>query len=64
MASVNIGESSRSLSERVLEHVRGAKALDKENFIAKPWALQHMDRANPPRIRLNQLSRSKMLSPG
>ena len=46
-----IGESGRTLAERSLEHVRGAKSFDKDNFIIKHWVLHHSDSTERPRIR-------------
>ena len=50
-AGVYVGESSRTLAERVREHVNGAKNLEYDNFITKHWALQHSDLKEPPKIK-------------
>ena len=47
-AGVYIGETSRSMAERALEHVKGAKNLDKESFITKHWVLEHKELDAPP----------------
>ena len=60
---VYVGESSRTLSERALEHVGGAKSLDPDNFIVKHWILKHSNLDNPPRIKFKPIkSHSDALS--
>ena len=46
-----IGETSRTLAERSVEHVSAASKLDADNFIVKHWVSQHRDSIKPPRIR-------------
>ena len=48
---VYIGETSRTLIERAVEHVKGANDLDVENFITKHWALRHSELNCCPRMR-------------
>ena len=46
-----VGESSRTLAERSLEHCRGAGSLDPDSFIVKHWVLQHANLERAPRIQ-------------
>ena len=46
-----IGESGRTLAERSIEHVRGAKSFDCDNFIVKHWVLHHSELAERPRFK-------------
>ena len=46
-----IGETSRSLFERTLEHNAAAKILEKESHIAKHWFMDHEDELEPPGFR-------------
>ena len=48
-----IGESSRTLAERSLEHSRGAMSIDPDNFIVKHWVTQHSELESAPRIKFN-----------
>ena len=45
---VYIGESSRSLHERALEHVRDAEAFCPKSHIVKHWMSAHPDLQSPP----------------
>ena len=46
-----IGESSRTLAERSVEHCRGATSIDPDNFIVKHWVMQHSDMDRAPRVQ-------------
>ena len=56
---VYIGESSRTLAERSLEHANGAKNLDPDNFVVKHWILQHSELNEPPKIRFKPVKSFK-----
>ena len=56
---VYIGESSRTLAERSLEHTNGAKNLDPDNFVVKHWILHHSDLNEPPKIRFRPIKTLK-----
>ena len=43
-----IGESSRSLHERSLEHVKDAKSFSKKSHFVKQWMSVHPEHPNPP----------------
>ena len=38
---VYVGETSRTLVERAMEHCTAAENIDVENFIVKHWASKH-----------------------
>ena len=46
-----IGESGRTLAERSVEHDKGAKSFDPDNFIIKHWVLHHQDLRERPRVK-------------
>ena len=46
--SIYVGETSRSLRERAIEHIRGGRNLDEKNFITKHWLHKHPDDLIPP----------------
>ena len=46
-----IGESSRTLAERTVEHERGANSFETDNFIVKHWVIEHPESNIKPRIR-------------
>ena len=54
-----IGETSRSLYERVQEHVGAAKNFDKNNFIVKHWANTHHNLLQRPQIKFEIKRRHK-----
>ena len=54
-----VGESSRTLAERAIEHVRGARALDRDNFITKHWVIQHPSLERPPRVKFKPIKTYK-----
>ena len=47
---VYIGESSRSLHERSIEHVRDAGAFSVKSHIVKHWMTSHPSLPNPPKM--------------
>ena len=47
---VYIGESSRSLHERAIEHVRDAGAFSVKSHIVKHWMTSHPSLPNPPKM--------------
>ena len=46
--SVYIGETSRSLFERSVEHINGSLRMDASNFITKHWLAAHRNDECPP----------------
>ena len=46
--SLYVGETSRSVRERALEHISGGRNLDENNFITKRWLQCHQDDLVPP----------------
>ena len=48
---IYVGETSRSLGERALEHIEGGQRLDTNNFITKHWLNRHNDLTTPPTFR-------------
>ena len=51
MVEVYVGESSRTLVERAMEHVQGSRLFKENNFIVKHWFNCHGDRDEPPEMR-------------
>ena len=45
---IYIGETSRSLHERAIEHINDAKSFDPKSHIVKHWANDHPDRLEMP----------------
>ena len=45
------GETSRSVQERVKEHLEQAKSMETESHIAKHWFLKHQELEEPPEFR-------------
>ena len=43
-----VGETSRSLRERAVEHLDGGRNLDEKNFITKHWLQDHQEDTVPP----------------
>ena len=56
---VYIGETSRTLVERAMEHVKSAENLDIENFITKHWALRHKELEVHPRMQFRVVKHCK-----
>ena len=54
---VYIGESSRSLHERALEHVRDAEAFCPKSHIVKHWMSAHHDLQSPPTMEFSVTAR-------
>ena len=47
---IYIGESSRSLHERAVEHVRDAENFSPKSYIMKHWMSKHPDIPSPPQM--------------
>ena len=56
---VYVGETSRTLLERALEHVTAADNLDVDNFITKHWASSHRTLESRPRIKFKVIKQFK-----
>ena len=56
---IYIGESSRSLHERALEHVRDAKSFSVKSHIVKHWMNSHPTLPNPPEMEFSISARFK-----
>ena len=56
---VYIGESSRSLHERAVEHVRDAGAFSAKSHIIKHWMTSHPSLPNPPEMGFKVTGRFK-----
>jgi hypothetical protein len=56
---IYIGESSRSLHERALEHVRDAQSFSAKSHIIKHWMLSHPALPSPPEMDFNISARFK-----
>ena len=56
---VYVGETSRTLMERALEHVAGANKIDIDNFITKHWATKHSDLTVKPRMKFSVIKKCK-----
>ena len=54
---IYIGESSRSLHERALEHVRDAQAFSAKSHITKHWMNSHPSLPSPPKMEFSITSR-------
>ena len=52
---IYIGESSRSLAERSLEHFNDAKAFSKKSHMVKHWMISHGDMETLPPFRIRIL---------
>ena len=52
---VYVGESSRSLYERVGEHVKAADTINHEYHMVKHWLLDHKDLGRRPPFKLKIL---------
>ena len=56
---VYVGESSRSLHERAVEHVRDAKAFSVKSHIVKHWMKTHPSLPNPPKMEFKVTGKFK-----
>ena len=56
---VYIGETSRLLIKRAMEHVTGAGNVDLDNFKTKHWATRHRDQVTFPKMRFKVLKHCK-----
>ena len=56
---IYVGETSRTLVERVIEHVEGAEDLGVDNFITKHWATKHDQLVKRPRVSFKVLKHYK-----
>ena len=54
-----VGETSRTLVERVIEHVEGAEDLNVDSFITKHWATKHDQLVKRPRVSFKVLKHCK-----
>ena len=50
---IYVGETSRTLYERSLEHLSGALRLEPSNFMVKHWVKYHFDDDAPPRFKFS-----------
>ena len=50
---IYIGETSRSLHERALEHIRDAKAFSHKSHIVQHWMTSHPSLPSPPRMNFS-----------
>ena len=53
------GETSRTLMERAVEHLAGAKNVEIDNFITKHWAQRHNDLEAFPQMKFSVLRQCK-----
>ena len=56
-AGLYIGETSRSLFERVEEHMESARRFDSKSFIMKHWASSHPELTRHPKIKFKVVKR-------
>ena len=56
---IYVGETSRSLHERALEHERDAKAFSPKSHIVKHWMISHPVLPNPPEMEFTISARFK-----
>ena len=56
---IYIGETSRSLHERAVEHVRDAVGFSPKSHIVKHWMLSHPDLPSPPKMEFSITARYK-----
>ena len=56
---IYVGESSRSLHERAVEHVRDAKSFSAKSHIVKHWMTTHPTLPNPPEVGFTIMGRFK-----
>ena len=56
---IYIGESSRSIHERALEHVRDARTFSVKSHIVKHWMSSHPTLPTPPEMEFSILGRFK-----
>ena len=56
---IYIGESSRSIHERVVEHVRDAKTFSTKSHIVKHWMTSHPSLPSPPEMEFSVTGRFK-----
>ena len=56
---IYVGETSRTLVERVTEHATAAENVDVENFITKHWALKHRSLGSYPKMKFRVLKQCK-----
>ena len=56
---IYIGESSRSLHERALEHVKDAEAFSAKSHIVKHWMNSHASLSSPPEMAFSISARFK-----
>ena len=56
---IYVGETSRSLHERALEHERDAKAFSSKSHIVKHWMISHPVLPNPPEMEFTISARFK-----
>ena len=58
-SGVYIGETSRSIHERTVEHMRDVKSFSHKSHIVKHWVREHPDMASPPPFQFKILTRYK-----
>ena len=51
-----IGETSRVLRSRVMEHINAVESLDKDSFIIEHWQSTHGTEIDPPRFKFDVIS--------
>ena len=51
-----IGETSRVLRSRVMEHINAVESLDKDSFILEHWQTTHGTEIDPPRFKFDVIS--------
>ena len=56
---IYIGESSRSIHERAVEHVRDAKTFSTKSHIVKHWMTSHPSLPSPPEMEFSVTGRFK-----
>ena len=54
-----IGETSRTLCERSIEHVKCAEDLDTNKFITKHWSIKHNTLNEYPKMQFNVVKQCK-----
>ena len=56
---VYIGETSRNLSERCIEHAVLSKHLDEKSFRVKHWADKHAEMVHAPKFKFEVVKHHK-----
>ena len=54
-----VGETSRTLSERVGEHGKSLNRMESKSFIFKHWALSHPESLEPPKFKFSVIRAHK-----